>query len=188
MNTLKLNSLIKKILKYVFLPILGIAILWATYFLLLGNFHKVDNEMYRSAQLFSHNMSYYTDKHNIKSILNFRGKKNKKFWRDEISYAKEHNITHYDYHISDRKIQTLQTMNEIVQIIKDAPKPLLIHCKAGADRTSLVAALYLHAIKNDEDASKAISIIYGHFPWLGSRTVAMDKSFELYKKNHPINK
>jgi protein tyrosine/serine phosphatase len=75
-------------------------------------------------------------------------------------------------------------MNKIVQIMKDAPKPLLIHCKAGADRTSLASALYLHAVQNDRDAEKQISIIYGHFPWLGSKTGAMDRSFEKYKKEY----
>jgi hypothetical protein len=39
----------------------------------------------------------------------------------------------------------------------------------------------MYAIKKDIDAEKQISIIYGHFPWLGSKTSAMDRSFEKYK-------
>jgi protein tyrosine/serine phosphatase len=76
-------------------------------------------------------------------------------------------------------------MDKIVQMMKDAPKPLLIHCKAGADRTSLASALYLHAVKNDKNAEKQISILYGHFPWLGSKTGAMDRSFEKYQEIYP---
>jgi len=75
-------------------------------------------------------------------------------------------------------------MEELVALMKKAPKPLLVHCKAGADRTSLASALYLYALKHDPDADRAISIIYGHFPWLGSKTKAMDESFRNYKNSH----
>jgi protein tyrosine/serine phosphatase len=159
--------------------------MWASYFFLYGNFHKVDKDVYRSAQLFSYNLPYYLEKYQIKSILNLRKirkEKNKNWYKDEVAIAKKMGVVRYDYAISDRREATIEQMDKIVSIIKAAPKPLLIHCKAGADRTSLVSALYLYAIKQDKDALKEISIIYGHFPWLGSKTVAMDKSFEKYKR------
>jgi len=174
-------KIIKRFLKYIFAPLVLIALLWASYFLLYGNFHKVDKELYRSAQLFSFNLPYYIEKHQIKSILNLRGDSSKKWYKDELRISKEYNVTHYDYGIGDRKLTSMKEMDDIIKIMKDAPKPLLIHCKAGADRTSLVSALYLYKIKHDKDAQKAISIIYGHFPWLGSRTKAMDESFKKYK-------
>lgn len=174
--------IIKRFFKYIFIPLFLIAALWAGYFLLYGNFHKVDKDLYRSAQLFSFNMPYYIEKHHIKSMLNLRGESSKQWYKDELSISKEYNVTHYDYGIGDRKISSMNEMNDIIKIMKDAPKPLLIHCKAGADRTSLVSALYLYEIKHDQDAQRVISIIYGHFPWLGSKTSAMDKSFMKYKK------
>ncbi|MCF6245585.1 MAG: tyrosine-protein phosphatase [Sulfurovum sp.] len=175
-------KLMRKLSKYVLFPLVGIVLLWASYFLLYGNFHRVDKNVYRSAQLFSFNLPYYIKKHQIQSILNLRGDANKQWYKDEIKIVKEYNLTHYDYHIGDRRDASMQEMDKIVQIIKDAPKPLLIHCKAGADRTSLASALYLYAIKHEDDAEREISIVYGHFPWLGSKTVAMDRSFEKYKK------
>jgi protein tyrosine/serine phosphatase len=42
---------------------------------------------------------------------------------------------------------------------KYCTKPLLIHCKAGADRTSLASALYFYALKHDDDAQRELSII-----------------------------
>ncbi len=167
------------------LPLLAIAILWVSYFLLYGNFHKVDKDVYRSAQLFSFNLPYYLEKHQIKSILNLRSIKKpkpKSWYVDEVKIAKEMGVIRYDYPIGDREEASIEQMDKIVQIIKDAPKPLLIHCKAGADRTSLASALYLYALKHEDDAEREISILYGHFPWLGSKTVAMDRSFEKYIK------
>jgi len=127
-------------------------------------------------------MPYYIEKHHIKSILNLRGSSKKQWYTDEINISNEYNITHYDYGIGDRRLATIEQMDKIVEIIKNAPKPILIHCKAGADRTSLASALYLYAIKHDVVPQKEISILYGHFPWLGSRTIAMDKSFSYYMK------
>ena len=176
---------LKRILKYILSLLLIIIVLWASYFLLYGNFHKVDKDVYRSAQLFSHNLPYYIEKHKIKSILNLRKvrkAKNKSWYLDEVSISKELGAVRYDYPIGDREEASMEEMEKIVQIIKDAPKPLLIHCKAGADRTSLASALYLHALKHEDDAEREISIVYGHFPWLGSKTVAMDRSFKKYTR------
>ncbi|WP_219928901.1 tyrosine-protein phosphatase [Palleronia abyssalis] len=57
-----------------------------------------------------------------------------------------------------------------MQVIRDAPKPLLIHCRGGADRTGLTCALYVAGIDGrGEDAAEAqLSISYGHIgiPWV----------------------
>ena len=171
-----------RFIRYIFIFLLPLAVIWAIYFFIYGNFHKVDKDVYRSAQLFSFNMPYYIKTNNIKSILNLRGENTKKWYTDEIKYTKDNNLTHYNFGIPDRKVISKAKMNKIVEIIKNAPKPILIHCKMGADRTSLAVALYLHAIKKDKDASREISLIYGHFPWLGSKTWAMDRSFEDFIK------
>ena len=175
--------LIKNFLKYVFAPLLAIAFIWIGYFIIFANFHKVDDDIFRSAQLRFFNMPYYIKKYGIKSILNLRGNNIDKPWyKVELEIADEYDIVHYDYGIGAREVRTLKEMKDIVKLIKEAPKPLLIHCKAGADRTGLAVALYLHEIKKNENADDALSILYGHFPWFGSKTVAMDKSFNIYKK------
>ncbi len=181
-----MRKLFSRVLKYFLAPLLVIALLWVGYFLVYANFHQVDKELYRSAQLRTFNMPYFIEKHQIKSILNLRGESLEHWYQDEIAFSKEHNITHYNYGIGDRKPITLKQMEEMVEIMKKAPKPLLVHCKAGADRTSLASALYLHAIKKDKKAERAISLLYGHFPWLGSKTYFMDDSFEAYRKAYPL--
>jgi len=178
---------IKKILKYFLLTLLGLALIIGGYLLIYGNFHKVDKNVYRSAQLFSFNMPYYVKKYHIKSILDLRGATDSQTYRDEINISKEYNITHYSYSIGSSHIQTMKKMNKIIDLIKNAPKPILIHCKAGADRTSLATALYLYSTNRDKIAPKAFSLKYLHFPWLGSKTKAMDESFDKYIKQHPHN-
>jgi len=129
-------------------------------------------------------MPYYLKKYDIKSILNLRGDIDKPWHKTELKILNKYDILDYDYGIGDRKVLTLKEMKDIVRLIKEAPKPLLIHCKAGADRTGLAVALYLYDMKKDENAEdESLSLLYGHFPWLGSKTVAMNRSFEIYKKD-----
>lgn len=180
-------KIIKKVSKYVLGSILILALIWICKFLLLGNFHKVDNSVFRSGQLFTFNMPYYVEKHGIKSIINLRGVSQRDWYKDETNYANSLGIKHYNYGFSDRKVQSIEKMNRLVELIKKAPKPVLIHCKAGADRASLASALYLLDVKNDKQASEQISLRYGHFPWLGSKTKAMDKSYENYFLHKIIN-
>ena len=162
-----------------FFKILSIIIMaWAIYFFVYANFHRVDKDVYRSSQLFSFNMDYYLTKHNIKSILNLRDDVDNDIYNYEVNFAKDNNISYYHYGIDDRKVASITKMDKIIEIIKNAPKPMLIHCKMGADRTSLAVALYLHSVKKDKKPKRAISLIYGHFPYLGSKTVAMDISFD----------
>ena len=74
------------------------------------------------------------------------------------------------------------TLETILAMMRQAPKPLVIHCRSGADRSGLIAALYLFTIegKRAETAAQQLSLFYGHFPYLWSRSGAMDHSFWLY--------
>ena len=170
---------IKRFLKL----IVFLALLYVGYGFIYGNFHKLDKDVYRSAQLFSFNMPYYLEEYKIKTVLNLRGEKPKRDWyQDEKKITKEHNVTLITYKISARKYLDYNHTSEIVEILKNAKKPLLIHCEGGADRTSLVSALYRYAIKHQskEEAEEELSIIYGHVPTLRPKVIAMEKSFYNY--------
>ena len=68
-------------------------------------------------------------------------------------------------------------MARISALLRSAPKPVLIHCQSGADRSGLVAALYEYTIaaRPLEEAQEQLSLLFGHFPYLWSRTGAMDE-------------
>ena len=93
---------------------------------------------------------------------------------------------HYDLPLSANSLVDPATMARISALLRSAPKPVLIHCQSGADRSGLVAALYEYAIaaRPLEDAQEQLSLLYGHFPYLWSRTGAMDKSFETFVRQY----
>ena len=146
-----------------------------------GNLHAVSaGVLYRSAQLSKTETRWAVREYAIKSVLNLRGAHKGQAWYDnEIEAAGELGLAHFDYPLSSKRFVSSQQVEEILDIVRKAPKPLLIHCKSGADRSGLVAALYRFSETgvSAADADRELSLVYGHFPYLTSRSGAMDDSF-----------
>ncbi|MGD1076333.1 MAG: tyrosine-protein phosphatase [Thermodesulfovibrionales bacterium] len=144
------------------------------------NFHPIKvGEAYRSAQMDGGGLKFFIDKYHIKSILNLRGAKaDEKWYIDEMKVSSKYNVIHYDVSLSAYSEPTLKETEVLMGIFKSAPRPILIHCQAGADRTGLAAAIWKVIIVKEAkmEAGKQLSIFYGHMS-LGPAS-AMDHFFE----------
>jgi protein tyrosine/serine phosphatase len=152
-----------------------------------GNFHQItEGQAYRSAQLDGDELKYHIGKYRIKSILNLRGVASEEKWYiDEKRISSEYDIKHYDVALSAEREPTPDEARILTEIIKFAPRPILIHCKAGADRTGLVAAMWKAIVERESrtEAEKQLSVWYGHMPF-GSVS-AMDNFFEKWFSEMP---
>ena len=145
-----------------------------------GNFHPItEGEAYRSAQMDRDELEYYIEKHNIRSILNLRGKNPDAQWyMEEMQVSAECNVMHYDISLSVSRGISNENVQRLIEIFKSAPRPILIHCQGGADRSGLVAAMWKVVVDKEpkSEAGKQLSILYGHIP-IG-KTSAMNRFFE----------
>jgi len=145
-----------------------------------GNFHPItEGEAYRSGQLDMDEFEYYIKKHNIRSIVNLRGENPSKTWyKEEIMFCDANNIKHYDLSLSSSKGPNREDVRKLMEIFNNAPRPVLIHCLAGADRSGLVAAMWKVIVDKEpkEEAEKQLSLLFGHLP-IG-KTAAMDNFFQ----------
>lgn len=153
---------------------------------LSGNFHEVlPGELYRSAQPSGADIDTYAARYGIKTVLNLRGENTANWYMQETEAAKKAGITHINYPLSASRDVTPEQAHELLALMRDAPKPILIHCQAGADRTGLVSVLYLQQIAgiDEETAEEQLSVRFGHIgiPHLSS-TFAMDRSWENLEK------
>ncbi len=171
--------------------LLSPAVLMAGYLVALqltGNVHVVQpGIVYRSAQLGRGELEEFIKSHHIRSILNLRGDDATAEWyREEMEAVKSTGIEHFDFGIGATSPVRAAQVEQILGILRSAPKPLLIHCASGADRSGLVAALYLAEVVGEpsEKAAEQLSLLYGHFPYFGSGTVAMDESFWDFVNGH----
>ena len=176
------RKFVKATLLFGVLPALAICGLFYAYLLETTNFHPViAGEVYRSSQPSAATIAQLHSEYGIRTIINLRGENTGHGWYDrEMAQAKELDINHIDFRMSSRHELTQEQAAKLVQLMRDAPKPLLIHCQAGADRTGLASALYLAAISKTSEnvAENQMSIYYGHIPLSINSAYAMDRTFE----------
>jgi protein tyrosine/serine phosphatase len=143
------------------------------------NFHPItDGEAYRSAQLDREEFEYYINRYNIKSIINLRGENPDAPWyQEELGISATRNIKHYDIALSSSREPTEEDVRRLIEIFRTAPRPVLIHCLAGADRSGLAAAMWKVIIDKEpkSEAEKQLSILYWHLPV--GKACAMDRFF-----------
>ena len=155
---------------------------WVGLLQLTGNIHPVtDGVVYRSAQLNGTQLAETLQKYKIRSVVNLRGDNVGENWyTDELTVTATNGVAHYDIGMYAKREPDIATVKRIFEVLRTAARPLLIHCNSGADRTGLVAAIYKHFVegRSADEAAHQLSFRYGHFPWLGSGTVAMDQTFK----------
>lgn len=148
-----------------------------------GNFHSVlEGELYRSGQMVDNQLSDYTNAVGLKSVLNLRGPAPEADWyQAELADSARLGLEHADFALSASREVSNEQAADLVALMRRLPKPLLIHCKYGSDRTGLISALYMASIagEDEETAERQLSIYYGHFsvPYL-SAAYPMDESWE----------
>lgn len=113
----------------------------------VGNFHKVSNELYRSAQPSKSGMKELEEL-GVKSLINLRLRVNDK------RKIKGTELKQYRIPIKTTKL-SYDDMVEAMQAFDKAEKPALVHCRRGSDRTGCFIACY-RILFEDWSKEKAI--------------------------------
>lgn len=106
----------------------------------LDNFYRVDKKLYRSDQPDEKSFKQLKEL-GIKSVLNLRNH------HSDDDEAKKMEIKLYRLKMNAGSIDEKQVY-EALKIIKNAEKPILIHCWHGSDRTGTVVAAYRMVFQN----------------------------------------
>lgn len=159
--------------------------------ILTGNFHTVvAGELYRSAQPSSAQLESYVRQYGVRTVVNLRGAHPGEAWYEaERDMAGRLGVTLIDFPMSAKARLEPERARALLARLKAAAKPVLIHCKSGADRSGLVSLIYASQIAgiDEETAEWQLSPLYGHIgiPYL-SPTFAMDLSWETLEHSFGI--
>jgi len=112
---------------------------------ILYNFHwVVPGEAARAMQDWAGFLKPFLKRNGIRAIINLRGRNDDlNWWQKETLAAKSLGITHLDAMLDSRKLPTRAMLVTLIESFDAAPKPFLLKCSGGQDRTSFAAALYL---------------------------------------------
>lgn len=163
------------------LGLAALAAVFVVWLLATNNFHVVvAGEAYRSAQPSAADIAAYRDRYHIATIINLRDDTKGAWYNQETEAARALGIAHIDFPMSAGSELDAAKSRQLVALMRGAAKPILIHCRSGADRTGLASALFVAAVagQGEEAAEDQLSLRYGHFavPYFG--TYEMDLSFE----------
>ena len=174
----------KKILAIGVIVLLTAIILPSLYYLFLSSkiYPVIESSIYRSAQLSDKALETIIKEKGIRTIINLRGKDADSSWyAAESRMAGDMNVKLFDIRLLSDELPRYRKLAAILSILQNAEKPLLIHCKRGADRTGLVSALAL-VLEQDpplSEINKQFSVLYGVLPFYRSAGPAF---FSLYEQ------
>ena len=128
-----------------------------------NNFHKVDENLYRSNMPTPSRIRDYR-KLGIKTIVNLRGVRKDGGWLLENEACGKYNIKLIDFRARSRAAPEKEMIFKAEKLFNSIKYPALIHCKSGADRAGFVAAIYLMVFegKSVQEAQKQLSIRFFH--------------------------
>ena len=112
---------------------------------ILYNFHwVVPGEAARSAQAYAGFLGPFLKRHGIKGVINLRGPNpDWRWWRREKRITQTLGIAHIDAILNSRRLPTQPMLRALIAAFDAAPKPVLLKCSGGQDRSSFASALYI---------------------------------------------
>jgi protein tyrosine/serine phosphatase len=139
----------------------------------LDNFHEVlPGVLYRSAQLSASSLDAHARLNGLRTIINLRGPNPAERWyRDELTVSQRDGLIHIDLPI-DSLFPTNAELVELVHALQTAPRPILVHCQSGIDRTGIASALACLLLDDNSSTEQALEQLgwqYGSMPWRKSR-------------------
>jgi protein tyrosine phosphatase (PTP) superfamily phosphohydrolase (DUF442 family) len=141
----------------------------------------VAGRVYRTAQLNPEQLERFVHEHNVKTVVNLRGRPFNEWYPEEARATQALGISQEDVTTSANRLPPPGEIRRLIEIFDNSEYPILIHCQQGADRTGLASAMYLllHTDADYATARHQCSPRYGHLPV--HTAVAMDEFFDLYE-------
>ena len=171
-----------------------------------NNFHEViPDKIYRSAQLSASTLKNIVTGHGIQTVVSIRPPRPDESWYEqEKAVTKSLGIAHHDIAMDITFSPRIDHLLELRDLLENAPKPLLVHCRAGADRTGLAATMAklldgsssleevraqvswkFHAIRSD---SMGIPFFDAYTAWLKNRDLQHSKdNFNHWLENEYVD-
>lgn len=139
-------------------------VLWVL--LIRENLHAViDGELYRSAQPTPEMLQRVQRDLGVRSVINLRGIWAGESWfDDEVASSAELGLELHHIDMATFNLAPPEELRKLIAVYDSCPRPVLIHCRHGADRTGLAVAIYqiLYCGKSLDEAMSSYSLKCGH--------------------------
>ncbi len=134
-------------------------------------FPVIEKQVYRSAQLSASSLDAVIQTYGIRTNIALLGSENGASWyENEKTVAEHHQVQMLNIGFGSHELPQFNRLNQLVDALLSAPRPILLHCYRGADRSGMASAIAL--ILNDdpplETIEKQFSWHFGVIPYSDS--------------------
>lgn len=146
------------------------------------NAHKVSDRLWRAAQPAPGDIAWFA-RVGVKTVVNLRGGREYGAWPLEREACERHGLALVDFVLRSREAPDRETLLAAPAFFESLQYPVLVHCKSGADRAGMFAALFLlmHEKRPLAEAMAQLSLRYGHFRF--AKTGILDAFFAMYVRD-----
>jgi protein tyrosine phosphatase (PTP) superfamily phosphohydrolase (DUF442 family) len=136
----------------------------------IRNFREVDpGRFYRSGQLTGAQFAEAIERLGIRTIVNLRGRPQQPagWYEEEVETARRLGVRHADVRLSARSVPRRNELIRLLDVFRDAERPILVHCQDGADRAGEAAAIWQidQMGRTREQALEMLTLRFLHLSW-----------------------
>ncbi len=127
------------------------------------NFYQIAPNVWRSNQPTHARFKKYAGM-GIKTVVNLRGEDKFSYYLFEKESCDELGLTLVNTKLWAREAAPRRRIVAVIDALRAAERPMMFHCKSGADRAGFVSAMYLLIFEGAsiEEAKKQLSLKYIH--------------------------
>lgn len=109
------------------------------------NFHWVESgQAARAAQAWAGFLPRFLRAHGIKAVINLRGSNPAHlWWKYETRVCRKLGVDHRDARLNSRQLPSRPMLVDLLDAFDSVPRPFLVKCSGGQDRTAFAAALFI---------------------------------------------
>ena len=147
-----------------------------------ANLFRVTDELWRSSQPSPGQIAAFA-RRGGRTIVNLRGGREHGSWPLQREACERHGVALVDFVLRSREPPDREALLRLPQLFDGLLYPVLVHCKSGADRAGLFAALFLMVREGATvaDARRQLSLRFGHFRF--AKTGILDAFLDAYERD-----
>ena len=149
--------------------------------LLYPNRARVSDVLWRSSQPSPGQIAWFA-RQGGRTVVNLRAGREYGSWPLQREACGRHGLKLVEFILRSREAPSRDTLLGAKAFFEDLEYPILVHCKSGADRAGLFAALFL-LVRQDApvaEARKQLSLRFGHFRF--AKTGILDAFLDAYEQ------
>ena len=146
------------------------------------NLHQVGDGVWRAGQPTPGQLRAFA-RRGGRSVVSLRAGRGFGSLPLELEACRDAGLTFHNLIIRSRTLPSRDELRAVARFFESMQRPVMLHCKSGADRSGFASALYLMLAENRPvaEARKQLAFRYGHNRH--SKTGVLDAFFDAYERD-----